>query len=239
MDTAFEKIGLYDLFGTFLAGTIIAHLLYFITELFLLPEALSAITQSEKLNLSLNAFSITVLSFVLGLILENCASVLEKKCWKFRKNAMENIVMEDKMVQQGIAREEYQNMMSSILGDQAQSLGREKQGEYVYQYCKIYLEANKLNSREININAIYVLSRNVMLGLYGCIIWCLFIELLDVLFAVKGWGAGFCFSLIGTELVLFFLCKVFKNRCVSYAEYRVKVVLREFYYYTRRAQARA
>lgn len=165
---------------------------------------------------------------------------------------MQNIVMGDEMVQQGIARKKYQNMVFSILGNQKKSLTVEEQGEYVYQYCKIYLEAKGINSKEININAIYVLSRNVMLGFYGCLLWCGLIFLVNFIFAWEGNASipsffstclnmGNASNCILVEVVIALLCliKVFRRRCIQYSEYRVKVVLREYYYHTRRDQAQA
>ena len=238
MDTTLDRIGLYDLFGTFLSGAIISQLFCYLTTIFLSSEASIAIFQTELSSLSLNALSAVTFSFLVGLVLESCASLMDKKFFHFRDKAMDLIdSAPDKVLSVDISSANLDAMKQSILGNTFPQSDPEakRKGEYIYQQCKIYLEANKLNAREQSINAIYVLTRNVMVGFGFCMVLYLAIQFLNYRFTASLHPAP-AFSL--AVIVLFGFCiAVLWNRCTSYSRYRVRVILREYYHHKFAAEA--
>lgn len=231
MDTALDRIGIYDLFGTFLSGAIISQVFCYLTVVFLSPEVSKAIFQTEPSSLSPDALSGIAFSFLVGLILESCASLMDKKLFHFREKAMNLIdTSPEKVLSVDISYSNLDAMKRSILGDSFPQSGHaaKRKGEYIYQQCKIYLEANRLNAREQSINAIYVLTRNVMVGFGFCIVLYLAIQALNYRF-MGSLHPSPAFSL--ALVILLALCiAVLWNRCISYSRYRVRVILREYYH---------
>lgn len=229
MDTTLDRIGIYDLFGTFLSGAIISQVFYYCIVLFLLPEAGKAIFQVEPASLSLDALSGIALSFLVGLILESCASLAEKKFFHFRSEAMNLIISNpQKVLSVDISPDNFDSMKNHILASASPNLEESKKGEYIYQQCKIYLEAKRLNAREQSINAIYVLTRNVMMGLFFTLILYLAILGVNSYFTGSNYLASFSSPI---PILLLGLCiAALFTKCVSYSKYRVRVILREYYH---------
>ena len=229
MDTTLDRIGIYDLFGTFLSGAIMSQFFYYFVILFLSPEAGKSLIQIEPSELSLDALSGIALSFLVGLILESSASIAENKIFHFRSKAMRLITSNaQEVISVDISPANFESMKRYILRSASSNVSECRQGEYIYQQCKIYLEAKRLNAREQSINAIYVLTRNVMVGLGFSII--LYIVILYLNFSVAGaLYPSLIFSIMLIALLLLCIVALF-FRCISYSKYRVRVILREYYH---------
>ena len=163
MENALNRVGLYDFFTILLSGMTAIIINYCINGD--LEDDLTKILD-DKFS-SIIAF--LLLSYVIGMILQEISSFLDKKIdiFKFRQKARENFLNEhNKVVKNKIELKEYQKLANKILEkNQTPEEYTKEECEYVYYYCKTQLELNCKSDKMEKINATYGISRSLMFAL--------------------------------------------------------------------------
>ena len=208
MENALNRVGLYDFFTILLSGMTAIIINYCINGD--LEDDLTKILD-DKFS-SIIAF--LLLSYVIGMILQEISSFLDKKIdiFKFRQKARENFLNEhNKVVKNKIELKEYQKLANKILEkNQTPEEYTKEECEYVYYYCKTQLELNCKSDKMEKINATYGTSRSLMFALI--------IIGIQYLYYNK--------SLSGVIFVV--LCILIGLFYKRFSEYRVRVILRQY-----------
>ena len=212
MENALNRVGLYDFFTILLSGMTAIIINYCINGD--LEDDLTKILD-DKFS-SIIAF--LLLSYVIGMILQEISSFLDKKIdiFKFRQKARDNFLNEhNKVVKNKIELKEYQKLANKILEkNQTPEEYTKEECEYVYYYCKTQLELNCKSDKMEKINATYGISRSLMFALI-------------IIIAIRylHYNKSLSVFIFGVLCIVIFL---FYKRCKRFSEYRVRVILRQY-----------
>lgn len=213
MDSALEKIGLYDFFGVLISGMVsvtVCHLLQ-------LP-VLSLITVSSNTNKGDSAIDVLLFlltCYAIGLILQEVGSIWDKKVWKFRERARTTYLQKnDEIIGNKYETQKIVDLAKKILKKDADNLDAEK-CEYIYHYCKTRLEVQNKNEKINRINSLYGMSRSFLVAIpLIALAYCLYYK--EV--------CSRLLFIVGACCVWY----MFYRRAQRFAEYRVRVVFRQY-----------
>ena len=91
MDSALDKVGLYDFLGVFLSGMLLV-----VVSLYLDLPLVNLIENTN--NDIINVILFMLESYFLGLILQESSSAIDKKYFKFREKARSNFLNDDNKI---------------------------------------------------------------------------------------------------------------------------------------------
>lgn len=211
MDSALDKVGLYDFFGVFLSGMLAVVISYYV--------GIPIMIFTENTN---NDF-ITVLVFLLGsyfigLVLQEASSLLDKKFkfFKFREKARTDFLnTNNSVVKNTLELKDYQNFANEILSkSETSETYSNTECEYVYYHCKTYLELHCKNDKVNRINSLYGMSRSLLLALPIIILFYIYFNYKSLNLFIIG-------SLCA-------LAVLFYKRCKRFSKYKVRVILRQY-----------
>lgn len=212
MDSALDKVGLYDFFGVFISGMLAVGLGI------ILDIPLNIIIENTN-NDIISIILFMLESYFLGLILQEIASFLDEKILKFRKKAMTNFLNENnKIITNKLELKDFKILASKILNMQETNCEyNEDQSRKVYHSCKTYLEIYEKDTKDKRINSLYAMSRSLMVLFF---VYSIIYLLLHVpTFDCKDFMIIF-------SLVL--LTYIFGRRAKRYSMYRVRDILRKY-----------
>lgn len=211
MDSAIEKVGLYDFFGVFLSGMLIVTICHYI--------GIPTIGFTNSLDNDFISVLIFLLaSYFIGLVLQEFSSMLDRKiCFlKFREKARSNFLNADNdVVENSLELQDYQNIGNKLLNKAEQPvLYSATECEYVYYSCKTFLELHSANDKVSRINSLFGMSRSFLIAL-PCI-FCAYIY--------------FNYSSLNVWIIcaLVLLTILFYKRSKRFSEYKVRVILRQY-----------
>lgn len=211
MNSVIDKLGLYDLFGVLLSGIIM--------EIGIIVLGVYGIYDMSIFNFIEGDTTLKIVVFViggylLGIIIQEIASFLDKKIFKYRSNATSHF-LNSSIIKNSLELQDFKEMAKDILKKNKGNNYDEGKEQYVFQYCKTYLEVNNKNTKAERINSLYAMSRSLsfIAFLFSCV--CLFI--------MKWSLEKFIISSLLIIIGLLFL-----HRTKKYAAYRVRVVLRQY-----------
>ena len=109
MDSALEKVGLYDFFGVFISGMLVVVVCYYLN----LP-LVNLIENTD--NDIVNVILFMLESYFLGLILQETSSVIDKKCFKFREKARSYFLNDgNKIIDNELELKSFRKLANTIL----------------------------------------------------------------------------------------------------------------------------
>lgn len=213
MDSALEKIGLYDFFGVLISGMVsitVCHLLQ-------LP-VMSLITVSSNSNNGDSAIDVLLFlltCYAIGLMLQEVGSLLDKYIWQLRERARTTYLKKNsKIIGNKYETQKIVDLAKKILNEDADNLDAEK-CEYIYHYCKTRLEVQNKNEKINRINSLYGMSRSLLVS----------IPLITLAYSLcNKEGDSWILLVVGA---CFVWCMFYK-RAQRFAEYRVCVVFRQY-----------
>lgn len=214
MDTIVEKVGLYDILGVFLSG------MFFVVFSLLLNVPLNRVIEITD-NDSINVFIFILLGIFSGIILQEISSVIDKKLFKFREKARVNFLNYNNAVfNNDLELRSYRKLANKILRLNKNStyIYSHYENEYVFFYCKTYLETHGAGNKINLINALYAMSRSFILSIPLCTVLYLRCN------TISSDSCEFITILIFCSLLTW----LFYNRTKRYAFYRVRVLLRYY-----------
>lgn len=219
MDSALEKVGLYDFFGVFLTGMLSVVIYYYVG----LPVTFfTEVTHSDIMEVLFFLLE----SYFVGLVLQEASSAIEKSKWteklnilkilQFRKNARSNFLNpNNSVVENTLELQDYQSLANRLLQKEIDNDSyTADECEYVYYQCKTYIELQCKSDKASRINSLYGMSRSFLLALPIAIIVYLInnIESLNMLILAA----------------LVFFIWLFYRRSKRFSEYKVRVILRQY-----------
>lgn len=211
MDSALDKVGLYDFFGVFLSGMLAVVISYYV--------GIPIMIFTENTDNNFIAVLVFLLgSYFIGIVLQEASSLLDKKFkyFKFREKARTDFLnTNNSVVENTLELKDYQVLANEILSkNQASETYSNTECEYVYYYCKTYLEVHCKNDKVNRINSLYGMSRNLLVALPVIIV-------VYIYFNYKSLNI----LIVGSLCVLAVL---FYNRCKRFSKYKVRVILRQY-----------
>lgn len=212
MDSALDKVGLYDFFGVFLSGMLVVVVSFYLD----LP-LVNLIENTD--NDIINVILFMLESYFLGLILQEASSVIDKKCFKFREKARSNFLNDDnKIIDNELELKSFRELANKILSiqDNNHVYSKDENG-YLYYQCKTFLETRGKSDKVNRINSLYAMSRSLIVSLPLCLIayFICNIKSLDV--------QNFIVIFIMVLLIL-----IFYRRTKRFSTYKVRVILRHY-----------
>lgn len=216
MDSALEKVGLYDFFCVFLAGMLSVIIYHHV------GMPITFFTEVIQNDIMAVLFFLLEGYFV-GIVLQEASSAVEKsklsnkvKFLKFRKNACVNFLnLNNSVVENTLELRDYQLFANELLQKEITNVSyTASECEYVYYQCKTYIELQCKSDKVSRINSLYGMSRSFLLSLPIAMIMYLY-------FNSKSLNV-----LILTALVA--LTYLFYRRCKRFSEYKVRVILRQY-----------
>lgn len=213
MDSFVDKLGLYDAIGVFLSGTIVTLICKYLNIYDIYSKSISN-------NNVMDIINILLICYVIGLVLQEISSFLEKKIFHFRDNASTNFLnYGNDVISNPLELQKLRNMAKEILKDEFIKENYTKQEcEFVFIYCKTFLEIKKKNEKENRINSLYAMSRSLTLALLVVLV--LYIAINEASFEINFFLPIF--------IMILLIC-LFYRRCERFSKYRVRVILRQYY----------
>lgn len=207
MDSALEKMGLYDFFGVLLSGIVSVTICY------LLQLPIMKLFTSTR-NSGIDTIIFLLACFFVGLLLQEIGSFMDKQIWKFKKNAQTLYLQENnKIIKNELEAREVEILSKEILKGKDKSVSDDSKCEFIFNYCKTRLELENKCERVNRINSLYGMSRSFLVS----------IPIITLLYI--GYSECNCatiWMIIGAVIVW----RIFYWRTKRFAEYRVRVVFR-------------
>ena len=109
MDSALDKVGLYDFFGVFLSGMLVVVVSFYLD----LP-LVNLIENTD--NDIINVILFMLESYFLGLILQEASSAIDKNCFKVREKARSDFLNDDnKIIDNELELKSFRELANNIL----------------------------------------------------------------------------------------------------------------------------
>lgn len=210
MDSAVEKIGVYDFFAVLLSGMICLLLMQYMQ----IP-VLDIVNYME--GEIIRIVFILLEGYFFGIILQEIGAFIDRKIMKLRKNIYSNYLNDKKMViDNELEFKEFRKIAGEILGENKEYFD-EKECEYVYRYCKEYLVIIEKNGKIDRITSIYAMSRSFFTAtIFSIIIYAIQCSICKINFDIK------------ILISMFLLLILFYKRAKRFAKYKLQIVLREY-----------
>lgn len=212
VDSALDKVGLYDFFGVFLSG-----MLMVVVSFYLDLPLVNLIENTD--NDIINVILFMLESYFLGLILQETSSAIDKKCFKFREKARSNFLNDNnKIIDNELELKSFRELANKILSiqDNNHVYSKDENG-YVYYQCKTFLETCGKSDKVNRINSLYAMSRSLIVSLSLCLIAYFICN-------IKSLGVqNFIVIFIIVLLIL-----IFYRRTKRFSTYKVRVILRHY-----------
>lgn len=210
MDSALEKVGLYDFFGVFLTGILVVAIALFL-NLPLTPLFIN--TENSTINLILFILE----CYFVGVVLHEISSFIDAKFFKFQKSARSSFLNENnKIIKNDLEFRAFRRSANRILGmNENYHEYTASENEYVFFYCKSFLEIEGKDDTVKRINSLYGMSRSLIVALSLCLI--------VYLFHNSTTPSAETYPIVIALLIL--ICLFFR-RAKRFSRYRVRRILR-------------
>ncbi|MCI9527926.1 MAG: hypothetical protein HFH37_13690 [Lachnospiraceae bacterium] len=210
MDSALEKVGLYDFFGVFLTGILVVAIALFLE----LPLTLLFVnTENSIIDLILFILE----CYFIGVVLQEISSVIDAKFFKFQKNARSSFLNENnKIIMNKSELQSFRLFANKILGiNETDHSYTTSENEYVFFYCKSFLEIEGKDGTVERINSLYGMSRSLIIAIALCLLGYLFNN-----------GPTLSAETYPIVFALLILICLFFRRAKRFSKYRVRKILR-------------
>ena len=218
MDSALDKVGLYDFLGVFLSGMLLV-----VVSLYLDLPLVNLIENTN--NDIINVILFMLESYFLGLILQESSSAIDKKYFKFREKARSNFLNDDnKIIDNELELKSFRELANKILSIQDNNHAYSKdENEYVYYQCKAFLETHGKSDKVNRINSLYAMSRSLIVSLPLCLISYFICNIKSL--CVQSFLGVQSFIVIFIMALLIF---IFYRRTKRFSTCKVRVILRHY-----------
>lgn len=210
MDSALEKVGLYDFFGVFLTGILVVAIALFLN----LPlTSLFVNTGNDIIDLILFILE----CYFIGVVLQEISSVIDARLFKFQKNARSSFLNENnKIIKNESELASCRRFANKLLNtNEVNHNYTTSENEYVFFYCKSFLEIEGKDNAVERINSLYGMSRSLIVAITLCLLGYLLNN-----------GQTPSAETYPIAFVLFVLICLFFRRTDRFSKYRVRKILR-------------
>lgn len=218
MDSALDKVGLYDFLGVFLSGMLLV-----VVSLYLDLPLVNLIENTN--NDIINVILFMLESYFLGLILQESSSAIDKKYFKFREKASSNFLNDDnKIIDNELELKSFRELANKILSIQDNNHAYSKdENEYVYYQCKTFLETHGKSDKVNRINSLYAMSRSLIVSLPSCLISYFICNIKSL-----GVQSFLCVQSFIVIFIMALLIFIFYRRTKRFSTCKVRVILRHY-----------
>lgn len=218
MDSALDKVGLYDFLGVFLSGMLLV-----VVSLYLDLPLVNLIENTN--NDIINVILFMLESYFLGLILQESSSAIDKKYFKFREKARSNFLNDDnKIIDNELELKSFRELANKILSIQDNNHAYSKdENEYVYYQCKAFLETHGKSDKVNRINSLYAMSRSLIVSLPSCLISYFICNIKSL-----GVQSFLCVQSFIVIFIMALLIFIFYRRTKRFSTCKVRVILRHY-----------
>lgn len=219
MDNLFDKFGIYDFFGLLIPG-----MLFFITLLYIdFPLIKDNIYPSSS---TFELIIFILVSYILGVLIQEIGSFLDRKFTKIRIKSRENFLKPDKTFFSDYEFEEVKKIANKLLKkkDKNNEFFTNKECVKIFFECKACLENSGKMSKANKLDASFAMSRSFVV----CNI-CIFVSLIirffyTILEKQFSWSLSYILILV----YLFLSSVIFYNRAKRYSQMRTKTIIRQY-----------
>lgn len=205
MDNILNKFGIYDFFGLLLPGMYFFIVLDFLN----IPNILGVqYTTSEGIEV----ISFLLFSYIIGTLIQEIASYVDKKI-QLREKSKRSFLDEDSKIWSKEEREEIRKYVRKKFGK------NRKENEQIFRQMKICLENKEKMGKADKYDAIYAMSRDLIV----CNFFLFIISLVNIHI-----NRDYMYVSI---LVCFFTLissYIFWHRALRYADMRVRTIVRQY-----------
>jgi len=218
VDSALDKVGLYDFLGVFLSGMLLV-----VVSLYLDLPLVNLIENTN--NDIINVILFMLESYFLGLILQESSSAIDKKYFKFREKARSNFLNDDnKIIDNELELKSFRELANKILSIQDNNHAYSKdENEYVYYQCKAFLETHGKSDKVNRINSLYAMSRSLIVSLPSCLISYFICNIKSL-----GVQSFLCVQSFIVIFIMALLIFIFYRRTKRFSTCKVRVILRHY-----------
>lgn len=209
MDSALNKVGLYDFFGVFLAGILLIVIL--------LSLDLPLFFSLEPTNNSAINFVLFMLeAYFVGIILQEIGSCFDKYLFDIQRNARRTFLKDQNKVAENAKELDISRQFANEILEisEVEHFYTESENEYVFFHMKAFLETHGKIEPIDRINSLYGMSRSLTLALLFCFIF-YFVN-------IKTPSAK-TYAILSA---LFAVILLFSRRTIRFSQYKVRKVIR-------------
>ena len=218
MDSVMEKMGIYELFTVFGAGMLSCTIWY-------CAAGLPKIKYLDSEHSSIIVLGVLTFCYMIGMILQEYSSILDRKYFKFREKACKLFLNDDNKIIENIEElKRFRKVWEKTL-NKADNNFQSNEAELFFNIAKTYLERNVDNSNISRINSIYGMSRSLFISIILTIAITIFTGVL--------WNPQFkimecIFFKIFLCIVEFSIGILFLYRAKKYAEIKVRTIMKYY-----------
>lgn len=220
MEDFLKNIGLYNFIGVFISGALFVYIINF----FDIYNFYYYNNDSD--NDFIKGFTLVIFCYIIGLVLQEISSLLDRKILHFRAKA-NSIFLNNKndVFKNEVELKAIQKIANKILNKKGTNFFYTKsECEYYFFHCKALLENENKNEKENMLDSLYAMSRSLFVG---CIAL-LFIHLIKLfIYLIKN---KLCFDLIHVYQLLLLLSAIvlLYIRCDRLSKSRVRTIIRQY-----------
>lgn len=218
MDNVSEKLGLYDFFNVISVGAIfILHIV------FLFPKMLSS--YDKMLSDGVIKFAgLFVLSYLIGLILQEIGAFVDEYWTKSKKNKIRNFLIQENIIDNNVKLAQYQKYAKDILKEKGFGFSKnltQEQNEYIYGYIEYYIEHKNRNKKFEKMRALYGMSKSLYCCMGLVVIMCVLGFILTI---IKKYEVGII-KLVLTSVYALISIIIYHFRAERCMKYRIRMMM--------------
>lgn len=209
MDSALNKVGLYDFFGVFLTGILV-------TAIFLCLDLPLAFPLEHTDNAVINLILFILESYFIGVILQEISSFIDRHILKIQKTSRSTFLNSNKIIKNELELASARHSANEILKiNDAGHIFTNSENEYVYFHMKTFLETHDKMDAVERINSLFGMSRSLTAALSFC----------AILYFICNIPYSFAVTLL-VVLFLILLIGLFYRRTKRFSRYKVRKIIR-------------
>lgn len=218
MDNLLDRFGLYDFLGLLLPGMSFLIFLYYM-NFPLIKDGRFPSSQTFMIIM------FVLISYILGTLMQELASLLDKKCMKMKIRAREKFLDSKKPFFKNEELKEVIEVSNNILGkNKNNKCFTNSECSKVFSQCKAFLENNEKMEKANKLDALFAMSRDFIV----CNI-CIFIcQIITIIYEVRSKSFSWSFSCLAVIAYAILSSLIFFIRANRYSKLRTKYVIRQY-----------
>ena len=227
METIFDKLGIYDFFANIVPGMFLLAIVFYI------GVPLPVCVNVQSLPVSLVVILYVLCSFVIGILMQEIGSAIDDHTLKVRKKARRWYLSDENFTK--LERKEIEDVVEKLSNkkikykskkkihnrfSRSQSEQRQQVLESVFYKCKTHLENHNAISKSDRLNAMFAMSRDMVI--------CNISAMCYLLFDVLKLKMANSFQLVTVTIYIVISTVVFIIRAKRFAAIRLRTIFRQY-----------
>lgn len=218
MDNLLDRFGLYDFFGLLLPGMLFLIVLYYM-DFPLIQEGRFPSSPTFMVIVFI------LLSYIVGTLIQEIASLLDEKCFKMRIRAKEKFLDSEKTFFKDEELEEVMKISNKILKKNSNNkCFTNSECSKVFFQCKAFLENKGKMEKANKLDALFAMSRDFIVCNF-CILIC---QVITIIYEICHKSFVLSFSCIVVIVYAILSLVIFFVRAYRYSKLRTKTIIRQY-----------